>query len=276
MPERVIENAAAALKLTLDNRPRSSGVLPPLAVVLGFLGCSERVARSLSRSLHVATGYDTAWTVPPTEVTFSPTSAPKIAFARALADALCGESDACPALGKGGIVLVSFSNSGVYVVQALHELLTAPHASASYENLLGQVAGMVFDSGPCSFCNPLLGAEALLAGRKERTLPEYSFALARSCIFSLSNILRTGSASGTLISERTKVLCGRLVSAQIYARNEWQPGLTRAFLHPCEQARSWRKCRALNFLAQPNFSCTAATIPCATLGLWRSFSARER
>lgn len=205
MSERVLENATAAFKLTVDHRARSNGVLPPLAVILGFLGCSERVARSLSRSFHVATGYNTAWTVPPAEVTFSATLAPKIAFARALADALSGQSDACGALGKGGIVLVSFSNSGAYVVETLYELLSAPHASASYKDLLEQIAGVVFDSGPCSVSSPLLGAEALLAGRKDRTLPEYSVALARSCLFSVGNLLRTGSAGGKFSPGKTSV-----------------------------------------------------------------------
>lgn len=208
MPERVLQSAGATFKLTVDYSTQSNDALPPLAVILGFLGCSERVARSLSRSFHAATGYDTAWTVPPAEVTFSPTAAPKVAFARALADALCSESDACAALGKGGIVLVSFSNSGAYVLETLYELLSAPHGPASYKDLLEQIAGVIFDSGPCSFSSPLLGAEALLAGRKERTFSEYSVALTKSCLFSLSNILRTGSASGTLIFDKKKELGG--------------------------------------------------------------------
>lgn len=204
MPEYVVQNEAAIFKLTVDHRASSDDVHPPLAVIVGFLGCSERVARSLARTFKAATRYDTAWVVPPPEVTFSPTSGPKKAFARALADALCGLSEATAALGRGGIVLVSFSNSGAFVVQTLHELLSASDASAFYKDLQERIAGVVFDSGPCSISSPLLGAEALLAGRKERTLPEYSAALARSSVFSLSNFLRTGSLGGKFSFQSAK------------------------------------------------------------------------
>lgn len=195
MPQYVVEDESANFKLTVDLGDCEER-LPPLAVILGFLGCPSRVARSLARSFNSATGYDTAWVVPPPVVTFSPTTGPKKAFASALANALSAPTEAGGTLGFGGIVLVSFSNSGAYVVQTLHELITASDASPAWTDLYKRIAGVVFDSGPCSVSSPLLGAQAQLAGNKSFDLSSSALALARSSCFMLSNFLRTGEPGG--------------------------------------------------------------------------------
>jgi hypothetical protein len=169
---------------------------PPLAVIIGFLGCLPRVAKAQARVLTESTGFDTAWVVPPAAVTFSATTAPKTAFASALADALTQPSP----LGVGGVVLCSFSNSGAYVLQRLHAALSDPAAPPAWQQLFARVVGVVFDSGPCLFAGPIVGAAALLAGQPSAgavaDAARCSRALATSVTFWVSNFWRTGDADG--------------------------------------------------------------------------------
>ncbi len=170
----------------------------PLVVILGFQGCTARVARAIGRSFEKYLDYDWSWTVPPGSVTFAgPSLAPKRLFARELARAL-----ARPGLVSGGLVLVSFSLAGAFVVRYLHEALTDLNADASFKNVLHSVVGVVFDSGPCAFRSPLPGARALTAGKQSAwsvvSWMRFIYALGVSARFCVSNLVRTGDMSGEL------------------------------------------------------------------------------
>jgi Eukaryotic protein of unknown function (DUF829) len=200
-PRRTILVKDANCDFRMQIRARGSGPvhhsakrsIPPLVVLIGFLGASEKIMVSMAKKYEVALGYDTGWTIPPANVVFSVTDAPKAAFARALINAISG-------LGEGGIVLAPFSNAGGFILRSLHALLTNSGADANSRLTLSRIAGIVYDSTPCLVTSPLLGARALVVSSSpvsDGTLAfwwKYWSALMLSSFFSLGNFVKTGGS----------------------------------------------------------------------------------
>lgn len=167
----------------------------PLVCVVGFLGCPPRVASSIARTYSDSLSYDSAWVVPPPSVVFSSTDAPKRAFALALADALASDD-----VRQGPVVLASFSNAGAYILCHLHEFLRDAE-TPERKALFASISAVVYDSGPCSFTSPVLGARALLAAAGSSSGPvDVLKAGWTSGLFWVSNVVRTGDATGSLFS----------------------------------------------------------------------------
>jgi Eukaryotic protein of unknown function (DUF829) len=200
-PRRTVLVEDASCDFRMHTSVRGSGAVhdsakrnvPPLVVLIGFLGASEKVMVSMAKKYEEALGYDTGWTIPPANIVFSLTDAPRVAFARALVNAISG-------LGEGGIVLAPFSNAGGFILRFLHALLTNPDADANSRLTLSRIAGIVYDSTPCLVTSPLPGARALVVASSpvsDGTLAfwwKYWSALMLSTIVGLSNLAKTGGS----------------------------------------------------------------------------------
>jgi Eukaryotic protein of unknown function (DUF829) len=171
----------------------SNGEALPLVVLIGFLGASERIMRSIAKNYEDALDYDTAWTVPPSSVVFSVTDCPKFEYSRALAAAISN-------LGQGAIILAPFSNAGCFTVRFLHVLLSNSAAVPRDKVTFSRIAGIVYDSCPCVVTSPLVGAKALVSSASPASsqlvnvLIRYPLALMYSSITCISNVLRTGGS----------------------------------------------------------------------------------
>jgi hypothetical protein len=200
----VVENESSGFSLHVRARNQTSASgetktseAPPLVVLIGFLGASERVMRSIAKNYEQALDYDTAWTVPPNSVVFSMTDSPKFEYSRALAAAIAN-------LGQGAVVLAPFSNAGGFTVRFLHVLLSSSAADPRSKVTLSRIAGVIYDSGPCVVTSPLVGAKALVSSTSPASslffnnLIRYPLALASSTLTCISNVVRTGgSIDGT-------------------------------------------------------------------------------
>ncbi|KAF6260960.1 hypothetical protein COO60DRAFT_1682550 [Scenedesmus sp. NREL 46B-D3] len=126
----------------------------PLVVLLGWYGAADKHLAKYSRRL-AGHGYSSVRGVMSGTAVFMPLMWPRVSFARALLEFLCGVGGP-----EQRFVFFVFSNGGAFPLEQIDVLLQQQR----FQHLRSRITGVIFDSAPC-YMHPLTGAAAISIGR---------------------------------------------------------------------------------------------------------------